>query len=39
VAEEVEQVNPDLVVRDTEGKVYSVRVLPLAAGIFILIGR
>jgi uncharacterized coiled-coil protein SlyX len=25
VAEEVEQVNPDLVVRDAEGKVYTVR--------------
>jgi endosialidase-like protein len=25
VAEDVEKVNPDLVVRDTEGKVYSVR--------------
>ena len=25
VAEEVEKVNPDLVVRDTEGKPYSVR--------------
>jgi hypothetical protein len=25
VAEEVEQVNPDLVVRDKEGKTYSVR--------------
>jgi hypothetical protein len=25
VAEEVEQVNPDLVVRDSEGKVYTVR--------------
>jgi hypothetical protein len=25
VAEDVEKVNPDLVVRDTEGKVYTVR--------------
>ena len=31
VAEEVEKVNPDLVVRDADGKVYTVRYEPVNA--------